>query len=151
MAIINEGEARSTFSRLAQGNELNAVAEYFLNAMTQKLQSSQYAAKGVQATKRDPRTVAIVTPHGEVICNVDHVRLDAEVAARLTFSAIRKDIGGNVSGSEILVVVIAADWCIEKISDRTATGRFGPGFGDTSIDEINVLMLSRLHDSLEQV
>ncbi|KWN69637.1 hypothetical protein WM24_08485 [Burkholderia ubonensis] len=151
MAIISAGEARSTIKRLEQGKQLNEVSEYFLNVMTQQLQSSEYAAKGVQAAKRDPRTVDISTPHGDVICNVDHVRLDTDVAARLTFSAIRKDVGGNVSGLEILTVVLAADWCIEKISDTTATGRFGPTMSDdSSIDEVNALMISRLQGSLAE-
>ncbi|MBR8322096.1 MULTISPECIES: hypothetical protein [Burkholderia cepacia complex] len=152
MAIIDAGAARSAFRRLTQGKELNDVTEYFLNVMTQKLQSPEYTSKGVQAAKRSPRTVDISTPHGDVVCNVDHVRLDSDIAGRLTFSAIRTDIAGKVSGSEILTVVVAADWAIERISDTTASGRFGPTVTDDSvIDEINALMLSKLQGSLAQV
>ncbi|MDR9053037.1 hypothetical protein [Burkholderia multivorans] len=152
MAIIDYGEARLTTRRLTQGKNLNEVTEYFLTVMTQKLQSSEYAAQGVQAAKRDARTVDISTPHGDVVCNVCHVRLDTDVAGRLTFTAIRTDVGGNVSGTEILTVVVAADWTVERISDTTAGGRFGPTVtGDSIIDEINVLMLSKLQASLPQV
>jgi len=152
MAIIDPETARSTFRRLKQGKELHEVSEYFLRVMTQKLQAPPYIEAGAQATKEEPGTIKIATPHGDVICVTEHVRMNAEVAARLNFSAIRRDVAGRISGREFFSIVLAADWGVEKIANTPSAGRFGPVWGgDQIIDEIIVLMLSKLQDSLAQV
>ncbi|WP_419685781.1 hypothetical protein ACN22W_00965 [Burkholderia theae] len=154
MSMIDPYKAKEAIDHLSKGVQLNEVADYFLNGMSQILQTTDYASKGVRATKAGPLALDISTPHGSVICNVEHVRMGSDLAARLTFVATGKDVAGNTTGRNILTVVVTADWFVERIDETPLpqSGRFGSAArSDDVIIDVSVLVFIALQGSLTEI
>ncbi|WP_059606511.1 hypothetical protein [Burkholderia vietnamiensis] len=152
MSLMDPYEVSVTVNRLSAGVQLNEVIDYVQRVISQTLQASDYASKGVGATITRPHTLDITSPHGDIFCEGQHVRWGDSLAARIVFSATRRDFDGRVSGHEILSAVVTADWCLEKIDDKVATGRFGPSArGDDVLVELIVLMFAKQQGGLDKV
>ncbi|MGS0892727.1 hypothetical protein ACVBGC_09310 [Burkholderia stagnalis] len=152
MSLMDPYEVKATVDRLLVGVQLNEVIAYVLRVISQTLQASDYASKGVKATSKHPLTLDVTSPHGDIFCEAQHVHWGDSLAARIVFSATRRDFDGRVSGHEILSAIVTTDWFLEKIDDKAATGRFGPtGRGDDVLVELIVLMFAKQQGSLDKV
>ncbi|WP_155626533.1 hypothetical protein [Burkholderia vietnamiensis] len=153
MSIIEPSEANATFDRLMNGAYINTSVHNFQSAVIQIINSENNELKGMHAVSpaKPSRTVNISTPHGDVVLSSEHVLMAGDLVARLTFSSVRHELDESVTVTQLLQVIIRESTVV-RVGDIAHIRKFGPNaVNDRIVEEIIVLMLSKLQGTLPEV
>ncbi|MET3618998.1 hypothetical protein ACN9MG_21180 [Burkholderia ambifaria] len=150
MSLIDQDELVRTDNRLSQGQYLNTAVEFFKTEVIRILTQEQNKLPGTYArANTETRMVDIATPHGDVVLSCEYGWLSDQLAARLTFTAVRQELDKRVAGAEILSIVVDAKSTIVRVDKAIQLSNIGPNATpNRSIEHIVMLMLSKLQRSL---
>ncbi|WP_175656489.1 hypothetical protein [Burkholderia ambifaria] len=151
MDMINHQDVNAVRDRLNEAKYVNEAAEGFLKAFASALSDSGYSGFGVSIEGVEKDRLAVQSPYGEVIAQLDHVLRDGEITGRLRFYLSEKSIGDEPVILQFWSIEIDRQRHVFESDKSDAKWNFSsPLQGDDVIYSLAVLMFHKLHNALSQ-